>query len=217
MASKKSRNAWLAPCVKIVVTVGIIAAILWRLGWHDILATVAHARPLWLILALAIFIISGGLGVWQWQIILHNRKIPLSFGRAFMLYFIGLFFNTMSFGMVAGDAVKIAYLKYGDGKGKAGFAATFLDRFAGLWTMLGFAVIGCLFLIKQKALESASMTLTVIGLFAMFIIFGGIALFLLSSRMQSIVYALIDALPLPRKAAIEAVFRETLQIGRAHV
>ncbi|MDD5675834.1 MAG: hypothetical protein PHC61_16810, partial [Chitinivibrionales bacterium] len=34
--------------------------------------------------------------------------------------------------------------------------------------------------------------------------------FLLSSRLQAIVYAIIDALPLPKKDTIEAMFRETL-------
>ncbi|MDD5675116.1 MAG: lysylphosphatidylglycerol synthase transmembrane domain-containing protein, partial [Chitinivibrionales bacterium] len=149
MAEKSHDRVWNSPGVKVVITLLIVAAIIWKLGWRQILETVAHARPLYLLAALVLFIASGVLGVWQWRIILHNRRIPLSFGRAFMLYFIGLFFNTLSLGIVAGDAVKIAYIKYGDGKGKAGFAATFLDRFAGLWTMLAFAVIGCFFLIKE--------------------------------------------------------------------
>jgi len=131
-------------------------------GLRQILGTVAQADPWWLIAALVLFFVSGWLGVLQWQIILRNRELPCRL-RGFLAVFYRHFFNNFALGIIAGDAVKVAYIKIDEGHGKAGFAATFLDRFAGLWVMLGYAVFGSVLLIKQKALESGSMTLAIIS------------------------------------------------------
>ena len=196
--------------LKILVTVGVLVFIVWKLGFRQILGTVAQADPWWLIAALVLFFVSGWLGVLQWQIILKNRGVTLPFSRVFSLYFIGMFFNNFALGIIAGDAVKVAYIKIDEGHGKAGFAATFLDRFAGLWVMLGYAVFGSVLLIKQKALESGSMTLAIFALFVAFACFGGALVFLMSKRLQALAYLLIDRVPLKKKDALKRILDETI-------
>jgi hypothetical protein len=196
--------------LKILVTVGVLVFIVWKLGFRQILGTVAQADPWWLIAALVLFFVSGWLGVLQWQIILRNRGVTLPFSRVFSLYFIGMFFNNFALGIIAGDAVKVAYIKIDEGHGKAGFAATFLDRFAGLWVMLGYAVFGSVLLIKQKALESGSMTLAIIALFVAFVCFGGALVFLMSKKLQALVYLLIDRIPLKKKDSLKRILDETI-------
>jgi glycosyltransferase 2 family protein len=196
--------------LKILVTVGVLVFIVWKLGFRQILGTVAQADPWWLIAALVLFFVSGWLGVLQWQIILRNRGVTLPFSRVFSLYFIGMFFNNFALGIIAGDAVKVAYIKIDEGHGKAGFAATFLDRFAGLWVMLGYAVFGSVLLIKQKALESGSMTLAIVALFVAFACFGGALVFLMSKKLQAIAYLLIDRIPLKKKDALKRILDETI-------
>jgi glycosyltransferase 2 family protein len=197
---------------KLAITVAVLVFIVWKLGWSQIAATAQQAQLDWLLLALAVFLVSGWLGVIQWMIILRNRGVPISFYRAFSLYFIGLFFNNFALGIVTGDAVKVAYLKMNDrnNTGKPGFAATFLDRFAGLWAMMAFAVLGSALLIKQKALESRSMTLAVIALFVTFFAFGGILAFLLSKNLQNKAFKVIDRLPIPKKQSLKKIIQETL-------
>jgi hypothetical protein len=196
--------------LKILVTVAVLAFIVWKLGWREILDTCRQADMAWLAGALLLFFVSGWLGVLQWQIILKNRGVTLPFSRVFSLYFIGMFFNNFALGIIAGDAVKVAYIKLGDGRGKAGFAATFLDRFAGLWAMLGYAIFGSVLLIKQKALESGSMTLAIVALFVTFFCFGGVLMFLLSKKMQAAAYLLIDKIPLKKKDALKKILDETI-------
>jgi len=75
--------------------------------------------------------------------------------------------------MAAADAVRITYLKLDKSSGKAGFAATFLDRFAGLIAMLAFAVAGSVVLLKQKAIESRSLDIALIALLGTFGLFSG--------------------------------------------
>jgi uncharacterized protein (TIRG00374 family) len=200
--------AWSA--LKILVTVAVLVFIVWKLGFRHILGTLSQADPAWLVAALAVFFVSGWLGVWQWQIILRNRGVTLPFSRVFSLYFIGMFFNNFALGIIAGDAVKVAYIKVGEGRGKAGFAATFLDRFAGLWVMLGYAVFGSVLLIKQKALESGNMTLAIVGLFVAFVCFGGALSFLMSKRLQAIVYSFIDKIPFKKKDSLKLILDETI-------
>jgi uncharacterized protein (TIRG00374 family) len=195
---------------KFAVTAAVIAFIVWKLGWREIVGTVAQANLGWLACALILFFISGWLGVVQWQIILKNRGVQLPFSRVFSLYFIGLFFNNFALGIITGDAVKVASIKIGDGRGKAGFAATFLDRFAGLWAMLGYAIFGSVLLIKQKAVESRSLTLAIAALFITFLLFGGALAFLMSKELQCRVFGLIDLLPLPRKEALKRILEETI-------
>lgn len=196
--------------LKILITVAVLAFIVWKLGWREILDTCRQADMAWLAAALLLFFVSGWLGVLQWQIILKNRGVVLPFSRVFSLYFIGMFFNNFALGIIAGDAVKVAYIKLGDGRGKAGFAATFLDRFAGLWAMLGYAIFGSVLLIKQKALESRSMTLAVVALFVTFFCFGGALLFLMSKKLQAAAYLLIDKIPLKKKDALKKILDETI-------
>ena len=99
---------------------------------EQILATVLDADPLWLVARLLCLSPVDGWGNTVGNL-LKNRGIPLKFWNAFRLYFIGLFFNNFIMGGIVGDAVKVASLKSRQGKGMAGLAATFLDRFAGLW------------------------------------------------------------------------------------
>jgi uncharacterized protein (TIRG00374 family) len=196
--------------LKIAVTVAVCSCIIWKLGWRDILATISQANMAWLAGALILFFVSGWLGVVQWQIILKNRGVALPFSRVFSLYFIGLFFNNFALGIITGDAVKVAYIKLGDGRGKAGFAATFLDRFAGLWAMLGYAIFGSVLLIKQKAVESGSMTLAIVALFVTFLLFGGALAFLMSKGLQRFAFRILDLLPFPQKEALRRVLDETI-------
>jgi glycosyltransferase 2 family protein len=206
-----------ATIIKYAITAGVLACIVWKLGWREIIATVVQAQPLWLLAALVLFFISGWLGVVQWQIILKNRGVVLPFSRVFSLYFIGMFFQNFALGTITGDAVKVAYIKLGDGKGKAGFAATFLDRFAGLWAMLGYAIFGSVLLIKQKAVESRSMTLAIVALFVTFACFGGALLFLMSKRLQSLAYAVIDRLPWQREALRKILDETIIETHDAHI
>jgi glycosyltransferase 2 family protein len=204
--------------LKIAVTLAVLACIVWKLGWHDIVTTVMQADFRWLGAALVVFFVSGWLGVLQWQIILKNRGVTLPFSRVFSLYFIGMFFNNFALGIITGDAVKVAYIKVGEGHGKAGFAATFLDRFAGLWAMLGYAIFGSVLLIKQKALESRSMTLAVVALFVTFFFFGGALVFLMSKKLQRLAYFLIDKIPLKQKDVLKRILDETIiEVHDVHI
>ena len=203
---------------KLIVTLLVMAFLVRKLGWNQILATVLDADPLWLVASVAVFIASGWLGVIQWEILLKNRGIPLKFWNAFRLYFIGLFFNNFIMGGIVGDAVKVASLKSRQGKGMAGLAATFLDRFAGLWAMCGFAVGGSIILLQRGALNNGKIGTAVLALLVTFVMFVGIMIFLVSKPMQSAFFRITDSMTFVSKLRVKEVISEMLiEAGDFHV
>ncbi len=196
-------------CVKIAITGAVLAYILWKFGWQSILETIVAANPWWVAGAVGVFFVSATLGALQWQVLLRNRGIVLPFGRTFQLYFMGMFFNNFIFGMVAGDAVRVTYLRLGKQSARAGFAATFLDRFAGFWAMSGFAVIATLALIGRRGIQSEVWSVVAV-LAVMFMMFVGILVLLMSKRMQALVHAMLERLPLRSKTRLRALLDEML-------
>lgn len=186
--------------LKTAVTLIIVVLLVRKLGWNEIVSVVVKAQPIWLITGLVVFFISILLGVIQWRILLSNRGIPLALGRAFKLYFVGMFFNNFIFGGIVGDALKVVSIKSRDGKGMAGLAATFLDRFAGLWAMCGFAVAGSLVLLNRGMLLNGKIDTAVIALFVTFVLFAGIMTFLIFKPLQKLVFRIIDSISFLKKA-----------------
>lgn len=200
MKTQTSTRTALVFLLKLGVTTGVLAFVVWKLGWESILSTIAEAEPLWVAAALGVFFLSGVLGAAQWQVLLRNRGISMPFHKAFMLYFVGMFFNNFIFGMVAGDAVRVTYLRIGNESVKAGFAATFLDRFAGFWAMSAFAVVSGLMLVAgQQHTAGRGLWYIVAVLGVMFVLFAGVMTFLVWRPLQALVFRLLDVVPVAER------------------
>lgn len=198
-----------------IAKAAITIAILWlvgdRLGWSNIVSTVSRTDWRWFTLALVVFIVSSVLGVVQWKMLLDNRGMHIPFSRAFVLYFVGILFNNIMLGMVAGDAIKIALLKKesGKGSGRLSLAATFLDRVAGLWAMMAFAMVGSLILFHHGLNAiSGRMETAGISLIVTFAAFCLLCMLIVSRRMQSMAFAVLDKIPLPQKDKIRSIVSE---------
>jgi hypothetical protein len=193
--------------LKIAVTAAVVAYIIHRLGWESIVSTVAEADPRWLLAALAVFIVSGVLGVVQWRVLLLNKGVKLPFGRCLSLYFIGMFFNNFMLGMVTGDAVRVTYVKTSNGSVRGGLAATFLDRFAGLWAMTCFAIAGSGVLLRRGLLDEGRIATAVVALAGTFGLFCLTCSFIVSRRMQRLSFRMLDTLPIPWKSVVRDVLK----------
>ncbi len=204
--------------LKIFITVIIISFVVNRLGWENIVKTLSLADYRWFIIGLCVFFLSSVLGVFQWMILLKNKGITLSFKKLFVFYFIGISLNNLMFGILAGDAVKIALIKYSNKSGRAGFAATFLDRFAGLWIMMFYAVLGSIILLIRGFFNKGNLITAFIALITAFIIFCLICSFIISRRIQRLSFYILDLFPLPKKRQIKEMLREiTLEVHNRHI
>lgn len=195
--------------LKLVVTVGVIWWIVHSYGWLNILHTIAKANVLWLIVALLVSLISVYLGACQWHIILQNKNVFLPFWSTVKLYFVGMFFNNFIFGTVAGDAFKVASLHLDKRGGKTSFAATFLDRLAGLLMLSFFALAGGSIILTSNLQQNKQfvMVLGVLVLFAS--IFFGIFILLISRSLQNFAMNFLSILPrFPKKDALKNILEE---------
>lgn len=204
--------------VKIVVTVVVVAYIIHRLGWESIVSTLAMAEPLWLAAALGLFLASGVLGVVQWRLLLANKGVHLPFPRCLSLYFIGMFFNNFMLGMVTGDAVRVTYVRTSSGSVRGGLAATFLDRFAGLWAMACFAIAGSGVLLKRGLLDEGRIATAGLALTGTFSLFCLTCSFIVSRRVQRFSFRVLDHLPIPWKSMIRDILKGiTLEVHNRHI
>jgi uncharacterized protein (TIRG00374 family) len=218
MAEGRGTGNVISTLAKLAITAAVIAFIVWRLGWERIVDAFSQADYRWVAAGLGLFIFSGILGTIQWLVLLKNKHIDMRFGRAFSLYFIGMFFNNFLFGTIAGDAVKVALIKSSRASLKAGFAATFLDRFAGLMAMAVLAMGGSAVLLKRGLLGDGRIVTAVLALSATFALFCGVLLFVVSQRIQKLSFKIVDNMPLPAKEKIRSILGEiVLEVHDRHI
>ena len=127
--------------LKAAISLTLVWVFVRNVGWHEAMEAVSAVDvSLWL-LAGALFLLSNLLGAVQWRVLLGAQGIRLPVARVVTLYFVGVFFNNFLVSNIGGDAVRVYDLKRLTGRGSPGFAATFLDRFAGLAVLILFAVV----------------------------------------------------------------------------
>ena len=131
--------------LKAVVSAGLIAVFFMKFGWADVITAFKGAEVSLLFASVAIFVISNLLGGVQWHLLLRAQGITLSHLHVQMLYMVGVFFNNFLISNIGGDAVRIYDLKRTTGEGSPAFAATFVDRFMGLFTMIIFSLVAYIF------------------------------------------------------------------------
>jgi uncharacterized protein (TIRG00374 family) len=93
--------------LQVLVSVGVIAYLIWRI---DIVATfhlIAGADPVPLLAALAIFLATTWVMAWRWQLLLAAKGIHEPLGWLTRLYFIGYAASQVLPTAVGGDAVRI--------------------------------------------------------------------------------------------------------------
>jgi protein-S-isoprenylcysteine O-methyltransferase Ste14 len=129
--------------------------------------------------------------------LLHRKDFFITFRESFELYFIGMFFNNI--GTVAGDGIKVAYIKKRHQLGKIGFAATFLDRFAGLLALSAYAGVGCFVLLWKGGINDHAVLNLVRLTMALFALFALILAFLTMRRLRRVFFAIVNKLRLPKR------------------
>jgi uncharacterized protein (TIRG00374 family) len=190
----------LSTTVKLLITSLVIAYVIHKLGWGNIVSTFSKVNGMYALYGLLACVVSIVLGALQWHLLLHRKNLPISFRETFELYYIGMFFNNI--GTMAGDTLKVAYIKRRHDLGKIGFAATFLDRFAGLLGLSAFASIGCIILLLRGELHNPTVLLLVRLTVALLVLFACLLAFLMMRRLRRAFLALINKLPLPKKEFI---------------
>ncbi len=102
MIAKEKISLW----VRIAITLGLLAALLWKLDLQQLLTRLAGLTWQGTVLAFAMVLLAVAISAWKWGLILWARQRPLRYLTLLRLYFIGLFFNNVLPTAVGGDAVR---------------------------------------------------------------------------------------------------------------
>lgn len=164
---------------KLAVSVLLIAVVVRRLSWGEILDALDDPAWGWLAAALGVYALSvvGGAAQWAWILKAAGIRAP---GREIRrLYFIGLFFNNFLPANIGGDAYKIVDLGRREKRSLGVLAATVLDRLLGLGAL---TALGVLFL-TAAALARIPLPLSALALIPVLLLLAALGAFLLSRRL----------------------------------
>ena len=103
---------------RIVVSAGLLAWILSRVGLDKLIALARGANPGLLALAGSLTIVGIVIRAWRWQVLLNAIGARPPFRRLVYLYFVGQFFSAFLPTGFAGDVVRV--LEAGEGVSRAG-------------------------------------------------------------------------------------------------
>jgi uncharacterized protein (TIRG00374 family) len=181
--------------IKFAVTGLVFWWINQNIGFGAIAETLVQTNYFWFAVAIAAHVVSIFAGAWQWGIILKNRGVYLSKFEIIKLYYTGMFFNSFVLGTIAGDSFKVAVLHKEKNKAKAGFAATFLDRFAGLAALSLFAVVGGIIINTVNFNYDKDLLFTMLLLLFFTLILILLFFIIFSKRMQNIFSNLLLKFP----------------------
>jgi glycosyltransferase 2 family protein len=149
--------------VKVLVSLGLLAALLARLPLEDIRHALTHPHWPWLLASLAVYGVSAVAGAAPWALLLRGSGSPSSAGQLTRYYLIGLFFNNFLPANVGGDIYKVVGLGRREHNPQRAFAATVLDRLLGLAALTLVAVFAAaVALVGRIALPSVAWVLVLL-------------------------------------------------------
>jgi len=140
--------------LKLTISLGLIGYLGYQMDW-PVLGRIFASTLLWPFAgAVLLFALSNLLGSMQWHLLLRVQSIPISFGQSLIFYHTGVFFNNVLLGNIGGDAMRIYDIRRLSGQASSGVAATFMDRFVGLFSTCSLALAAYLLLPDVHGLAS---------------------------------------------------------------
>ncbi|MEE9499878.1 MAG: lysylphosphatidylglycerol synthase transmembrane domain-containing protein, partial [Candidatus Omnitrophota bacterium] len=134
--------------LRIFISVGLVIFLLWsmRPRFAHIAGTLAKTDSLLFSSAVLSFIITVGLLLsLRLKLLFSGEGLDIPFGRVIQLSYIGYFFNNFMPTAVGGDIVKAYYVYKQTNQKAKSFISVFMDRFVGLFSFVGIAIIALFF------------------------------------------------------------------------
>ena len=137
----KRGSGRLSLVLKLGVTVGVSAYVLWQAGLADSLRTLAGADWRWVALAAVSAVIATTINVKRWQVMLAGQGGGASLWTLLRLYLIAMFFNNILPSRFAGDVVRAYGASINVTSKTRSAAAVIMDRLVGAISVLLLGVI----------------------------------------------------------------------------
>jgi len=146
--------------LRVVVSVGLLAFVLWTNDAGTIWNELRQSDVRYLVVALALFLLSLVIRAFRWFVLVRGLGPDVPFRRLVNLYFVGQFFSTFLPTTYGGDVVRALELT-GDTDSSAAVGTVFLDRLTGLMML---AFIGLIILPFQTGRIDAWLVWLLLGI-----------------------------------------------------
>jgi uncharacterized membrane protein YbhN (UPF0104 family) len=128
--------------VKIAVSLGLCWLLLSRVDTERLWLTARTASPLWLGLALALYLLHLLINTWRWQLLLAAQHAPRPFSFLTRSYLVATFFNNFLPSNIGGDVVRIRDTAPAAGSKTIATTIVLIDRGIGLLGLVFVAALG---------------------------------------------------------------------------
>jgi uncharacterized protein (TIRG00374 family) len=193
----------------------IIVYVINRNGGARMLATMAQAKPVWLLCSGLCFFGSIAAGALQWHLLLKLQGLSYPFRSCFKIYYLGMFANALIFN-IAGDAFRLYKLKKSEADMTAGFIAIFTDRFNGLFVLSLFSLLAVASIQFQGILSQNVTRAIFLSSLSVFLVFLTVALVMMSSRLSRVFQLLMRFTRLTRVKNAHEKIQDSLTLYRSH-
>ena len=126
---------------KVLLSVGLMVVLLWRIPLERVTAGLRDADPAWLAATGLAMVASNVLGSYLWWRLLQVAGIRLPLWKACAYYHIGLFFNNFLPANIGGDIARVADSARHGGTTGAAVSAVLMDRLIGTTALAGLALL----------------------------------------------------------------------------
>lgn len=132
----------LATPLRLGVALALLAILLSRVGWPDLVAAFASLAWWWIPVLLGIRIVALFVQSQRWRLFLADQRIRAASGRLFKSYWIARFFNNFLPGQFGGDAYRVLYgLEPGVNRAQVA-SSVVVERIAGMIGLAAVAAVG---------------------------------------------------------------------------
>lgn len=196
---------------KLAITALFFLYIFRKIDFHQFADTLRQARWGMLLAGFAVLWIAHLICIYRWRLLMRPLMPVLSIPSLLGIYCIGLFFNLTFPTVIGGDIVKVYYAGKPAKSYARSFAATFLDRDAGMLAMM---IIACAALLLYPVqVPRIPVALIIWGVFALFIL-GNIAVF--APGFHRLLIAALHRLRLAKIAAKIDMISNAFQVMGTH-
>ena len=141
-AGASRTRAILIPCLKVAVSVALLALLFSRVETSRLLAAARQASAPWLAGALALYGVMVLASAWRWGVLLTAQDVRLPFRTLTSSFLVATFFNNFLPSNIGGDVVRVADTAPAAGSKTIATTVVLLDRGLGLLGLVLIAAIG---------------------------------------------------------------------------
>ncbi|HNV04144.1 MAG TPA: lysylphosphatidylglycerol synthase transmembrane domain-containing protein [Vicinamibacterales bacterium] len=128
--------------LKLAVSAGLLGLLLARTDLSRLWLSARQASPLWLALALVLYLAMILLSGWRWKLLLDAQHVRVAFGRLVNSYLVAVFFNNFLPSNIGGDVIRIKDTAPQAGSKTLATTIVLMDRGLGLLGLLAVAAFG---------------------------------------------------------------------------